>query len=47
MPESIILVVDDEPQLLSLVTAYLKPEGYLADSVWCESGRVFLVEETR
>jgi hypothetical protein len=23
----------------------LKPEGYLADCVWCESGMVFLVEE--
>lgn len=32
MPEPRILVVDDEPQLLSLVTAYLKPEGYLVQT---------------
>ncbi len=23
-----ILVIDDEPSILNLVTAYLKPEGY-------------------
>ncbi len=28
MPNAKILVVDDEPSILNLVTAYLKPEGY-------------------
>jgi two-component system alkaline phosphatase synthesis response regulator PhoP len=28
MPASKILVVDDEPNILDLVTAYLRPEGY-------------------
>ena len=28
MPESKILVVDDEPGILKLVTSYLKSEGY-------------------
>ncbi|MBT3336912.1 MAG: response regulator transcription factor [Anaerolineae bacterium] len=28
MPNAKILVVDDEPSILNLITAYLKPEGY-------------------
>jgi len=28
MPDAKILVVDDEPSILNLITAYLKPEGY-------------------
>lgn len=28
MPEATILVVDDEPALIEVVTAYLEPEGY-------------------
>ncbi len=28
MPKTKILVVDDEPSIVNLVTAYLKPEGY-------------------
>ncbi len=28
MPNAKILVVDDEPSIINLVTAYLKPEGY-------------------
>ncbi|HSR47032.1 MAG TPA: response regulator transcription factor [Anaerolineales bacterium] len=32
MPGAKILVVDDEPQLVSLVTAYLRPEGYLVQT---------------
>jgi hypothetical protein len=26
---------------------HLKPEGYAADSVWCESGMLFVVEPER
>ena len=38
----------DPPWRWYLMTnLYEKPDGYLPDSVWCESGMLFVVEEKR